>query len=163
MTMQPLYAMRLPWIFALAVAALPPRPVPPRPTPPRLALLLAAPQQGEAAMHNDLVAICEALGRRGYWSEEIRVLEGRLTRRQVEKFLAAARRTIGAWKGGSVFLYYTGHGSLTSFDANTARAVLQFDGALREPAKREDWISWDEVLGALRAPPSVGVVLLPDS
>src|SRR5438445_12649344 len=53
----------------------------------RLALLVAAPWEGETAMHNELVAIYNALRQRGFAPEECIVLEGALTRYVILAFL----------------------------------------------------------------------------
>lgn len=117
----------------------------------RLAVLMAAPQNVETAMHNDLEAMSDALARRGFREDEILVLEGDLTRSRVAAFLGSAARQIASWKTGSVFLYYTGYGSPTSFDENTAEAALQFEGTLAEESNRESWMSWGDVFEALDA------------
>ncbi len=114
-------------------------------------------------MHDDLNAMREALRLRGYRANEIQALEGTLTRSRLVALLDSASRQIASWKSGSVFLYYTGHGSPTSQDAATAEAALQFQDGLPEETKREDWIAWTDVFAALKLPAGVELVLLPDS
>ena len=77
----------------------------------RLALLVAAPWAGETAMHNDLVAIYNALRQRGFAPEEFLVLEGALTRSVLLAFLQDVQRRIGLWQHGDVWLYFGGHGT----------------------------------------------------
>src|SRR2546422_4060614 len=74
----------------------------------RLALLVAAPWAGETAMHNDLVAIYNALRQRGFAPEEFLVLEGALTRSVLLAFLQDVQRRIGLWQHGDVWLYFGG-------------------------------------------------------
>ncbi len=124
---------------------------------------MAAPWGDETAMHNDVVAMGDALRRRGCREDEILVLEGTLTRSRAVAFLRSAGRRIASWKTGSVLLYYTGHGSPTSFDERTAEAALQLEGALTGESDREDWMSWEEALETLAAPDGVGLVILADS
>src|SRR5262249_52818472 len=77
----------------------------------RLALLVAAPWPGETAMHDDLVAVHEALRLRGFLPEEILVLEGHLQRSALMTFFQAAHQRIATWRRGEVFFYFSGHGT----------------------------------------------------
>lgn len=129
----------------------------------RLALLIASPQNGEKAMHNDLVAMREALLARGFRRDEILELEGELDRPRVVAFLAAASRRTASWESGGVFLHYTGHGSLTSSDPATAEAVLQLRGFPTPQAPPANQISWAEVFRTLAVPKGVGIFVVPDS
>ncbi len=126
-------------------------------------MLIAAPWPGETAMHDDLNAMREALRTRGYRTNEIQVLEGTLTRSRVLALLDSASRQVASWKSGSVFLYYTGHGSPTSSDEQSAQAALQFEEGLPEASNRESWLSWADVFADLKRPEGVELVLLPDS
>src|SRR3989442_7903543 len=77
----------------------------------RLALLVAAPWEGETAMHNDLVAIYNALRQRGFAPEEFLVLEGALTRSVLLAFLHDVQKRIGALQRGGVWFSFSGHGN----------------------------------------------------
>src|SRR5262245_64909286 len=69
---------------------------------PRLALLVAAPWEGETAMHNDLVVLYNALRQRGFAPEEFLILEGSLTRSVLLAFLYDVQRRLGAWQRSDV-------------------------------------------------------------
>lgn len=120
---------------------------------------MAAPQHSELSMSNDLEAMHAALRSRGYLDAEILELEGEMTRAGARAWLEVAARRIESWRSGSVFLYYTGHGSPTSLDESTAEAALQF----ADVSDEEGRMSWDEVFDALRTPAGVELVVLPDS
>ena len=127
----------------------------------RLAMLVAAPWEGETAMHNDLVAAYTVLRQRGFAPEEFLVLEGPLTRSLLLAFLQDVHRRIGTWPRGEVWFFFSGHGTLRGTTAADAQAGLLFTGALHP--SYEDQVWWEEVLAALQAPPAVQVLLLPDS
>ena len=122
----------------------------------RLALLVAAPWKGETAMQNDLVAIRKALRLRGFSSEEIHELEGRVDRESLMSFLTDASRRVSGWRSGEILLYYSGHGGWTGTPPSNARAGLWLDSA-------KDPILWDELFAKLRPPAGVKLILLPDS
>src|SRR5262245_41143726 len=68
----------------------------------RLALLIIAPWEGEVAMHNDLIAMREALILRGFSKTEILTLEGQLNRSSFMSFLQKARGRMAGWPGGEL-------------------------------------------------------------
>src|SRR5215470_16371836 len=127
----------------------------------RLALLVAAPWEGETAMHNDLVAIYNALRQRGFAPEEFLVLEGALTRSVLLAFLHDVQKRIGAWQRGDVWFYFGGHGTLRGTTAAEAQPGLQLTSALHPSSEEHVW--WDEVFAALQVPAAVQLTLLPDS
>jgi len=127
----------------------------------RLALLVAVPWAGETAMHNDLVAIYNALRQRGFAPEEFLVLEGALTRSVLLAFLQDVQRRIGLWQHGDVWLYFGGHGTYRGTTAADAQPGLQLTSALHPSQEEQVW--WDEVFAALQVPAAVQLTLLPDS
>jgi hypothetical protein len=128
---------------------------------PRLALLVAAPWEGETAMHNDLVAIYHALRQRGFAPEEFLVLEGALTRSILLAFLHDAQKRIGAWQRGDVWFSFSGHGTVRGTTAAEAQAGLLLTSALHPAQEEPVW--WDEVFAALHVPAAVQLTVLPDS
>ena len=127
----------------------------------RLALLVAAPWEGETAMHNDLVATYNALRQRGFAPEEFLVLEGSLTRRILLAFLHNAQKRIGAWQQGDVWFSFSGHGALRGTKAAEAQPGLLLTSALHPSPEEHVW--WEEVFAALQVPAAVQLTLLPDS
>ncbi len=127
----------------------------------RLALLVAASWEGETAMHNDLVATYNALRQRGFAPEELLVLEGSLTRSTLLAFLHDARRRIGAWQRGEVWLSFSGHGTFRGTTAAEAQPGLLLTSALHPSHEEQVW--WEEVFAALQMPAAVQFTLLPDS
>jgi hypothetical protein len=127
----------------------------------RLALLVAAPWEGETAMQNDLVATYEALRQRGFSPEEFLVLAGPLTRSLLLAFLHDVQRRIGAWQSGEVWFSFSGHGTFHGTTAAEARPGLLFTSALHP--SQEDQVLWEEVFAALQVPAAVQLTLLPDS
>jgi hypothetical protein len=90
----------------------------------RLALLIAAPHNGEAGMHNDVVAMYDALLARGLSSEDILVLEGKLNRKLLMSLVAEANKRVARWESGELFMHYSGHGffsagAIRNFAKNT--------------------------------------------
>src|SRR5262245_51662183 len=128
---------------------------------PRLALLVAAPWAGETAMHNDLVAIYNALRQRGFAPEEFLVLEGSLTRSVLLAFLRDAQRRIGAWQRGDVWFYFGGHGTFRGTTAAEAQPGLLLTSTLHPSYEQQVW--WEEVFAALQVPAAVQLTLLPDA
>jgi hypothetical protein len=128
---------------------------------PRLALLVAAPWAGETAMHNDLVAIYNALRQRGFAPEEFLVLEGSLTRSVLLAFLRDVQRRIGSWQRGDVWFYFGGHGTFLGTTAADAQPGLLLTSALHPSYEEQVW--WEEVFAALQVPAAVQLTLLPDS
>ena len=127
---------------------------------PQLSVLIGAPHLGETAMHHDLVAMYEALGRRGLAPEEILSLEGALDRRLLLGFMEAIHHRIAGWKQGSLFLYVSGHGFLTGENAEEARVGVEL-GPTKQ-VEDEFHVFWDELFEALALPPGVSMTLLPD-
>ena len=125
----------------------------------RLALLVAAPWEGETAMHNDLVAIYGALRQRGFAPEEILVLEGSLTRSVLLAFLHDVQRRIGSWQRGEVWFSFSGHGTWRGTTAADAKPGLLLTSA----PSREEQVWWEEVFATLQVPAAVQLTLLPDS
>lgn len=127
----------------------------------RLALLVAAPWEGETAMHNDLVATYTALRQRGFLPEELLVLAGPLTRSLLLAFLHDVQRRIGTWHTGDVWFSFSGHGTFHGTTAADAQPGLRLTSAL--PPAQEDEMLWEEVFAALQVPATVQLTLLPDS
>jgi len=124
-------------------------------------MLVAAPWEGETAMHNDLVATYTVLRQRGFAPEEFLVLEGPLTRSLLLAFLQDVHRRIEAWPRGEVWFSFSGHGTLRGTTAADAQAGLLFTSALHPSPEDQVW--WEEVFAVLQAPPAVQILLLPDS
>jgi hypothetical protein len=127
----------------------------------RLALLVAAPWEGETAMHNDLVAIYNALRQRGFAPEQFLILEGSLTRSVLLAFLHDVQRRIGAWQRGEVWFSFSGHGTLRGTTAAEAQPGLLLTSALHPSHEEQVW--WEEVFAAFQVPAAVQLTLLPDS
>ena len=127
---------------------------------PRLALLIAAPQPGEVAMDRDLAIMSEALLARGFASDRILCLHGRLDRPRMVAFLQAASRRVAGWTDGSVFLHVSGHGFFTGDTATEARPGLWF--ASTDDVTDDNHLFWNELFAALALPAGVRLTLLPD-
>ena len=127
----------------------------------RLAILVAAPWEGETAMHNDLVAIYDSLRQRGFAPEECLVLEGPLTRSRLLAFLHDAQKRIAAWQRGDVWVSFSGHGTFRGTTAAEAQPGLLLTSALHPSHEEHVW--WEEVFAALQVPAAVQLTLLPDS
>jgi hypothetical protein len=127
----------------------------------RLALLVAAPWEGETAMHNDLIALYNALRQRGFAPEEFLILEGSLTRSVLLAFLHDVQRRMGSWPRGEVWFSFSGHGTLRGTTAAEAQPGLLLTGALHPSPEEQVW--WEEVFAALQVPAAVQLTLLPDS
>ena len=128
-----------------------------------LALLVAASHPGDVAMRADLLAMVDALHRKGYRDDEILRLDGVLTREELLVFLGEARDRIAGWSEGLVFLHYSGHGAFWPWDAETAAAARP--GWQPEPdtlLSPNRWVFWDEVFAALAVPTGVNLAVLPD-
>jgi hypothetical protein len=125
-----------------------------------LALLIAAPQPGETAMLRDQAAMAQALLGRGFSTDQILCLHGRLDRPLVLVTLQAAGRRAAGWTDGSVFLHVTGHGFFDGDTAGAARPGLLFGDS--EDVADNDHLFWDDVFAALALPAGVRLALLPD-
>lgn len=121
----------------------------------RLAVLISAAWGADEAMHNDHIAMHRALKQRGYRADEILSIEGKLSRGLLLAFLNEVRKDLSAWNEGTVFIYYTGHGSLDG--KTSAEAVVGMQLSI------EERVTWNEVFATLRLPPRVSLILLPDS
>jgi hypothetical protein len=127
----------------------------------RLAILVAAPWEGETAMHNDLVAVYNALRQRGFAPEEFLVLEGSLTRSVLLAFLHDIQRRIAPWQKGDVWFSFSGHGTFSGMTVTDARPGLLFTSEM-SPAQ-EQQVFWDEIFATLQVPTTVQLTVLPDS
>src|SRR5262250_1922873 len=105
----------------------------------RLVLLVAAPWEGETAMHNDLTAIYDALRQRGFASEEFLVLEGALTGSRLLAFLHDAQKRIGGWQRGEVWFSFSGHGTFRGTTAAEAQPGLLLTSALHPSHEEHVW------------------------
>jgi hypothetical protein len=148
-------------ILLLALMLFGPTPVTNMEQTRRLALLVAAPWEGETAMQNDLVATYNALRQRGFSPEEFLVLVGPLTRSLLLAFLHDVQKRIGAWHSGQVWFSFSGHGTIHGTTATEARPGLLFTSTLHPSP--EDQMLWEEVFAALQVPTAVHLTLLPDS
>ncbi len=126
-----------------------------------LALLVAAPWEGETAMHNDLVATYNALRQRGFSPEEFLVLAGSLTRSILLAFLHDVQRRISSWHSGEVWFSFSSHGTFRGTTAAEARPGLLLTSALHP--SQEEQVLWEEVFAALQVPAAVQLTLLPHS
>ena len=122
---------------------------------PKLAVLVSAAWSADTSMHNDLVAMHQALQKRGFQPDEIFSLEGKLNRNLVLNFLSEIAKTTKTWREGEIFLFYTGHGSLEGDTPKDARVGLMLS------PKEKVW--WNEVFAALPLAPKVKLILLSDS
>ena len=73
---------------------------------------------------------------------------------------ADVQRRIGAWHGGEVWLYLSGHGTIHVTTATEARPGLLFTSTLHPSP--EDQMLWEEVFAALQVPTALDSTLLPD-
>ncbi|MCI0690707.1 caspase family protein [candidate division KSB1 bacterium] len=128
--------------------------------PSRLALLIAAPHDGEAGMHNDVVAMYDALIARGLSSEDILLLEGKLNRKLLMRLFGEANKRVAKWKSGEVFMHYSGHGIFTGSTVSEARVGMLL--APSKPSNKINGVFWDEVFAALHPPANINLILLPD-
>jgi hypothetical protein len=126
----------------------------------RLAVLIAAPWAGEAAMYNDLTMAYHALRQRGFAPEEILTLKGPRHRDVVLTFLQGVHQRVAAWPHGNVFFYVSGHGLYTGQTVAAARPGLQLTRAMPNPGEAS--VSWEDAFKALNIPSSVQLIVLPD-
>ncbi|MEZ4727470.1 MAG: hypothetical protein R3E79_10080 [Caldilineaceae bacterium] len=125
-----------------------------------LALLLAAPQAGETAMLNDLIAMTQALQARGLPADRILALHGQLDQPLVLACLAAVHRQMAGWNSGGIFIHVSGHGFFQGDTAATARPGLQFRNT--DDVNDDYHLFWHEFFDVLALPTGVGLTLLPD-
>lgn len=125
-----------------------------------LALLIAAPQPGERAMHNDQTVLAQALLTHGLPADHILLLHGRLDRYLVLAALDNLRSRMAGWKQGSLFVHVSGHGYFIGESGDSARAGLLFAGT--EDVDDDHHLLWEEFFDALDLPKGVHLTLLPD-
>ena len=127
---------------------------------PFLALLFGAPHAGEVAMHNDLVAMYDALRLRGISPESILSIEGRLNRNLLTEVLSTVCNEVAEWKAGEIFIAVSGHGFFVGEQGDTARVGLELRPA--EQITHEYHVFWDELFARLALPSAVNLTLVPD-
>jgi hypothetical protein len=120
----------------------------------RLAVLIAAPHDGEVAMQNDQSAVYKALGARGFKPQEVLALGGPVSRKLLMALLSEAADRIAKWSDGTVFLAYSGHGTYTGTTVRDAKAALLL------PSRES--VLWGDVFQALRLPKGVHLAVLAD-
>ena len=128
--------------------------------PLKLALLIGAPHDGDLSMHNDVVAMYDALRMRGLAPEEILTLEGKLDRQILMEFLKGVSRRIAQWAEGELFLYFSGHGFFTGDTVAEARVGVQLQYVAQGICKY--CVYWDEIFATLSVPKTVTFAMLPD-
>ncbi|MDZ7290085.1 MAG: hypothetical protein ONB44_13430 [candidate division KSB1 bacterium] len=111
-------------------------------------------------MHNDVVAMYNALIARGLSSEDILLLEGKLNRQLLMNLIGEVNNRAATWKSGEVFIHYSGHGTFTGNTASEARAGMLL--ARDKPSNKSNRIFWDEMFAAVRLQVNVRLILLPD-
>lgn len=130
-----------------------------QPTP-CLAVILAAPQDGEAAMHSDMTAMNCALHDRGLSADRIYSLHGQLNRPLVLAILQAVPSP-HEWMARGYTLCPCQRSRLFSgATAQTARPGLLFRQT--DDVENQYHLFWDEFFAALCLPPGVQFILLPD-
>jgi hypothetical protein len=125
-----------------------------------LAFLIAAPQPGESAMHNDQAAIGKALLSRGLPADHILLLHGRLDRKLVLAALDNLRRRMDGWQTGSLFVHVSGHGYFVGENGESARAGLLLNDT--QDVNDDYHLLWEEFFAALDLPIGLRLTLLPD-
>jgi hypothetical protein len=126
----------------------------------QLALLIASPHNGNSGMHNDVVAMHDALLARGLSLEDILLLEGKLNRKLLMSLIGEANKRVARWESGEVFMHYSGHGIFTGNTVSEFRVGMLL--APEKPNHKSNCVFWDEVFAALRLPANVNFILLPD-
>src|SRR4051812_37032044 len=79
-------------------------------TPRRLALLLAAPWEGESFLADDVAMMHAALRTRGVGAADVISVLEPLDRAGVVRRLDEVRTRMAVWEDGDLFVYYNGHG-----------------------------------------------------
>lgn len=125
-----------------------------------LAVLIAAPHAGDTSMHNDLVAMYEALRRLGVLPESILSIEGELTRRLLLDFLRSVQERVANWQEKRLFLYVGGHGFFVGDDAQSAKVGIELVSS--QTLSDTHHIFWQEIFETLALPATVSLLLLPD-
>ena len=103
----------------------------------RAALLIGAPHGDETAMRADVRAAKEALLRRGFRPEEITTPEACPDPKTFRNALASLESRISDWSSGSVFLYFSGHGTVHGSTLTLADPAILLE-------KGE--VSWSDVM-----------------
>lgn len=127
---------------------------------PFLALLIGAPHVGDFAIHNDVVAMYNALRRRGVSPESILSFEGHLNRRLLVEMFTFVREEVGRWPAGEVLIALSGHGYFVGEEGAAAQVGLELRSA-EQPAP-ETHLLWNELFAELALPSSVRLTLVPD-
>ena len=127
--------------------------------PRRLALLLAAPWEGEAFLGDDMTLMQRGLSARGLRADEVIAVLEPLDRAAVVKRLEEVRRRIAGWSGGDLFLYYDGHGMYGPAAGGGPEPGLQLN---RRREQASSFLLWRELFDLVKAPPGVRVLVLPD-
>ena len=126
----------------------------------KLAVLIGTDWYQDTASHNDIDAMHKALRERGFSAEEIVSLDGNLSRSMVIAFLTQIQKRTVLWKNGSVFLYYSGHGTYQRISETEVEPGLSLN---RNFEAVEQKLLWREVFETLKLPPQVKLLLLPDN
>jgi len=127
---------------------------------PRLALLIGAPHEDDMGMHNDLVAMYDALQTRGLAPEEILSLEGSLDSQLLIALLEEVSCRIANWINGELFFYLSGHGFFKGDCAEEARVGIQLQKSIPGPSMQN--VYWEEVFPILAVPETVSFTMLVD-
>lgn len=127
---------------------------------PFLALLIGAPHAGDVAMYNDVVAMYNALCRRGVPPESILSFVGRLNRRLLVEMFAYVRGEVNRSTVGEVLIAVSGHGYFIGEEGATAQIGLELRSA--DQPSPETHLLWDELFAELALPSSVRLTLVPD-
>ena len=128
-------------------------------TPRRLALLVAAPWEGESYLSDDLRLMEEALIARGLNPPEIISVLAPLDRSALLRHLDAARARMAGWPEGELFVYYNGHGMYGAATSGRPEPGLQLN---RNRAESTSFLLWRDFFAALISPDRVRTMLLPD-
>jgi hypothetical protein len=125
----------------------------------RLAVLLAAPWEGESFLGDDVAIMQEGLRARGVDAGEVISVLAPLDRPRLVRHLEDVRERIAAWQDGELLLYYNGHGMYGSEVNGLREPGLQLGPDRDQPTSA---LLWRELFATLRAPRKVRVTVLPD-
>lgn len=125
----------------------------------KFAVLIGAGWNGEPAPHNDVIALQKALRIRGYSPKEILSLDGNLNRSMLISFLLQVKKRVSKWKKGTVFFYFSGHGTYRKI-SNEVEPGLWLNTNFSE---NEQKLYWSEIFSILNLPPQIKLILLPDN
>ena len=104
-------------------------------------------------MRADVQAAHDVLRGRGFDDHEVLRVEGRINRQSLFDALDEVERRVSMWRYGSVFLYFSGHGTVHGDSLTTASPAILFEN---------DEVAWDLVLGRIARWSNVHVTLLVD-